>query len=61
MKKLEGYQRGVNLGGWLSQRSREKEYLDSFITEEDIEKIASWNCDHVRLPVDFENIRLYLY
>lgn len=56
MKKLEGYQRGVNLGGWLSQRSREKEYLDSFITEEDIEKIASWNCDHVRLPVDFENI-----
>lgn len=56
MKKLLNYQKGVNLGGWLSQGSLEKEHLDSFILEKDIEKIASWGADHVRLPVDFENI-----
>ncbi len=56
MKKPIGYQKGVNLGGWLSQGSLEKEHLDTFITENDIKIIASWGCDHVRLPVDFENI-----
>ncbi len=56
MKKLDGFQKGVNLGGWLSQGSLEKEHLDSFIGESDIKKIAEWGCDHLRLPVDFENI-----
>lgn len=56
MKKLLNFQKGVNLGGWLSQGSLEKEHLDTFISEKDIEKIASWGADHVRLPVDFENI-----
>ena len=27
MKILEGFQKGVNLGGWLSQGSKEKIYL----------------------------------
>lgn len=56
MRILKGYCKGVNLGGWLSQGSLEKEHLDSFITEKDVEKIASWGCDHLRLPVDYENI-----
>ncbi|MGM9585642.1 MAG: glycoside hydrolase family 5 protein [Faecousia sp.] len=56
MKKLAGYQKGVNLGGWLSQGKLDKEHLDTFITEKDIAVIASWGCDHVRLPVDFENV-----
>ena len=56
MNKLIGYQHGVNLGGWLSQGSTEKSHLDTFITEKDIEKISSWGCDHVRLPVDYYNI-----
>lgn len=56
MKRLEGFQRGVDLGGWLSQGKLDKEHLDTFITEPDIERIASWGVDHVRLPVDFENI-----
>ncbi len=56
MKKLLGYQKGVNLGGWLSQGSLEKTHLDAFITEKDIEAIASLGCDYVRLPVDYENI-----
>lgn len=56
MKKLIGYQKGVNLGGWLSQGKLDKEHLETFIAENDIAVIASWGCDHVRLPVDFENI-----
>lgn len=56
MKRLEGFQRGVDLGGWLSQGKLDKKHLDTFITEPDIERIASWGVDHVRLPVDFENI-----
>lgn len=57
MRVLEGYQKGINLGGWLSQRmSREKEHLDTFITEEDIRKLAEWGFDHVRLPLDYDVI-----
>ncbi len=56
MRRLEGYQKGVNLGGWLSQGSLTKEHLDTFITEKDIERIASWGADHVRLPLDYENV-----
>lgn len=56
MKKLEHFQKGVNLGGWLSQGSLEESHLKSFIHEEDIAKISSWGADHVRLPVDYENI-----
>lgn len=54
MKKLEGFMRGVNLGGWLSQCiSYEKEHFDTFITEEDLKRIAGWGLDHVRVPVDY--------
>ncbi len=56
MNKLVGYQKGVNLGGWLSQGSLELSHLDSFIKEEDIKRIKEMGCDHLRLPVDFENI-----
>lgn len=54
MRKFEGFERGVNLGGWLSQISEVSyEHFDTFITEEDIKKIASWGLDHVRVPVDY--------
>ncbi|MBR1384531.1 MAG: cellulase family glycosylhydrolase [Ruminococcus sp.] len=53
MKRFDGYMRGVDLGGWLSQGSYDKEHLDSFIVEDDIKKIAGWGLDHVRLPVDY--------
>ena len=56
MIKLEGFIKGVNLGGWLSQGSLEISHLDSFIKEEDIKRIKEMGCDHLRLPVDFENI-----
>ena len=41
MRGMEGYMRGVNLGGWLSQFDEPaKEHFDSFITQEDIRRIA---------------------
>lgn len=55
MKKFEGFLNGINLGGWISQcLAYTKEHYDSFITEEDIKRIADWKCDHVRLPLDYE-------
>ncbi len=56
MRKFEGFYRGINLGGWLSQGSMEKEHLDTFITEEDIKAIKNLGVDHIRIPVDFELI-----
>ena len=55
MRKFEGYQKGINLGGWLSQCvSYDKKHFDEFITEKDIEKIASFGLDHIRVPVDYD-------
>ncbi len=56
MRKFEGFYRGINLGGWLSQGSLEKEHLDTFITEDDIIAIKNMGIDHIRIPVDFELI-----
>ncbi len=48
------FQVGVNLGGWLSQYPAfESRHFDTFITQSDIQQIASWGMDHVRLPVDY--------
>ena len=54
MKEFTGYQHGINLGGWLSQCDHTKERYDTFITEEDIERIKSWGLDHIRIPVDYD-------
>ena len=53
MEKLTGFNKGVNLGGWLSQCVHTKEHYDSFITRKDIENLSKWNVDHVRVPVDY--------
>ncbi|HEY5563803.1 MAG TPA: cellulase family glycosylhydrolase [Clostridiaceae bacterium] len=54
MNKLEGYFAGVNLGGWISQYSKyDHNHFKTFITKKDIEQIASWGMDHVRLPIDY--------
>lgn len=59
MRSFEGYLKGVNLGGWLSQcgRNYNKEHYDTFITEKDFEIIKGWGLDHVRVPVDAEVIQ----
>lgn len=59
MRQFDGYKKGVNLGGWVSQcgSNYTKEHYDSFIVESDIEKIASWGIDHVRMPIDYNVIQ----
>ena len=60
MRSFTGYNRGVDLGGWLSQCGKNNYYAlhyDSFITEQDFARIARWGLDHVRLPVDAEVIQ----
>lgn len=55
MHKLEEFQVGVNLGGWLSQYpAYDHEHFNNFITDVDIDRIASWGADHVRLPIDYQ-------
>jgi aryl-phospho-beta-D-glucosidase BglC (GH1 family) len=56
MKIFEGYVKGINLGGWLSQCEHSEEHYNSFVTENDIKVIASMGADHVRLPIDYETI-----
>lgn len=45
---------GVNLGGWLSQYKKfDHDYFNTFITKDDIRRIADWGFDHIRLPMDY--------
>ncbi|MGB8983103.1 MAG: cellulase family glycosylhydrolase [Anaerolineales bacterium] len=45
---------GINLGGWISQYPvYDHQHFKTFITRADIERIAGWGMDHVRLPVDY--------
>ena len=50
---LEKYRSGVNLGGWISQCSYAREHIAGFIKKEDVQRIASWGLDHIRLPFDY--------
>lgn len=54
MRIFENFQKGVNLGGWISQFAKyDIEHFDTFITKKDIDYIASLGFDHVRVPVDY--------
>ena len=54
MRKFEEFQKGVNLGGWISQFSKyDTAHFDTYITEEDIKNIKDFGFDHVRCPVDY--------
>lgn len=53
MKKFEGYEKGVNLGGWFSQCDYTEERYQNFIRKEDFAVIKGWGLDHVRVPVDY--------
>lgn len=51
---MKNFTNGVNLGGWLSQYPRyDHAHFQTFITRPDIEQIAAWGFDHIRLPVDY--------
>lgn len=54
MKRFEGFLKGVNLGGWISQFAKyDINHFETFITEKDIKDIADLGFDHVRVPVDY--------
>lgn len=46
--------RGINIGGYLSQCVHIQRHYRSFIGEKDIRKIAEWGFDHIRLPIDYQ-------
>ena len=67
MKKLDGLQRGMGIGGWLTNYKRfnvlppdrrmqitigDMEHFESYITEVDVAYIASLGMDHIRLGFD---------
>lgn len=67
MKKITGLERGMGIGGWLTNYKRfnvlpedrrlkitvgDLEHFESYITERDIEYIASLGFDHIRLGFD---------
>lgn len=67
MKKFVGYQRGMGIGGWLTNYKRfhllsedkreiltigDLEHFQSYITERDVAYIASLGFDHIRLGFD---------
>jgi endoglucanase len=48
--------RGTNISHWLSQSSRRGEERARFFTEKDVAFLASLGFDHIRLPVDEEQL-----
>ncbi len=67
MKKFKGFERGMGIGGWLTNYKRfnvlpndrrlvltigDFEHFDTYITKRDVEYIASLGMDHIRLGFD---------
>ena len=48
--------RGVNISHWLSQSSRRGKERKQFFTERDIKFISEIGYDHIRLPIDEEQL-----
>lgn len=48
--------RGTNIAHWLSQSNRRGEERDRFFVEKDVKYIDSLGFDHVRLPIDEEQM-----
>lgn len=48
--------RGVNVSHWLSQSSTRGQRRQTYFTEKDVEYIAKLGYDHIRLPVDEEQL-----
>ena len=67
MRKIKNFQKGMGIGGWLTNYKRfnvlpqdlrlkitigDMEHFESYITEEDVKYIASLGMDHIRLGFD---------
>jgi endoglucanase len=51
-----GVSRGTNISHWLSQSSRRGEERRAFFTERDVAFLAELGFDHIRIPVDEEQL-----
>lgn len=47
---------GTNISHWLSQSDRRGPERKAFFTRDDVRRIADWGFDHIRLPVDEEQM-----
>ncbi|MBQ2967855.1 MAG: cellulase family glycosylhydrolase [Clostridia bacterium] len=67
MKQIKNFQKGIGIGGWLTNYKRfnvlsrdkrmkitigDMEHFESYITEKDVAYIASLGMDHIRLGFD---------
>jgi endoglucanase len=48
--------RGTNVGHWLSQSKRRGLEREQYITKSDIETVVEMGLDHIRLPIDEEQM-----
>lgn len=48
--------RGTNISHWLSQSKNRGDLRRVFFTQDDVKRIADWGLDHIRLPVDEEQM-----
>ncbi|MCK5210893.1 MAG: cellulase family glycosylhydrolase, partial [Cyclobacteriaceae bacterium] len=48
--------RGVNISHWLSQSKVRGADREAFFKKEDVDFIASIGCDHIRIPIDEEQM-----
>ena len=48
--------RGTNISHWLSQSERRGAERKAFFTRDDIKRLADWGFDHIRLPIDEEQM-----
>ncbi len=48
--------KGVNISHWLSQSGRRGAEREAFFTRDDVEQIAGFGYDHIRLPIDEEQM-----
>jgi len=57
-EKIEKFEvsRGTNIAHWLSQSEARGEVRDRFFTKNDIDSIAAMGFDHIRLPIDEEQM-----
>jgi hypothetical protein len=53
MNRLVDLGRGVNIGGWISQSDLSETHIRAFFTQKDVEKIAGWGFQNIRLPFDY--------
>lgn len=48
--------RGTNISHWLSQSERRGAERRAFFVRDDVRRIADWGFDHIRLPIDEEQM-----